>query len=190
MPSVRKEREETVAVLTKAFEDVSGLVVAEYAGVKTPELNELRAKLRPSKSEFKIVKNTLAQIALKNSKIDGFGDRFAGMSALVIQRGDAIATLKIIFDFTKEHENLKVRAGYLLGSVYKPADLKAIAALPPKPALVAKLLGQLQSPLYGLHGALSANLRNLVHAFSQVAKKKESQQPAAGGQAPATAPTA
>jgi large subunit ribosomal protein L10 len=173
MPSVRKEREAAVAVLTKTLEDVQGLVVAEFSGVKTPEINELRLKLRPLKGEFRIVKNTLAAIALKNRGIEGFADHFIGPSALVVQKGDAMASLKVLMDFVKQHENLKVRAGYLGGKVYQAAELKTIAALPPRLVLLAMMLGRLQSPLQNLHGVLTANLRNLACALDQVSKKKE-----------------
>lgn len=175
MPSTRKDREETVATLTKDFEDIQGLVVAAYTAVKTPELNELRAKLKPLQSECRIVKNTLTRIALKNRGIEGFGDFFEGQSALIIQKGDAIAATKVLVDFEKAHENLKLRAGYLDGKVLQSKELKALAALPPKKVLLAMLLGNLQSPLQKLHGVLTGNLRYLASALDQIAKKKEAQ---------------
>jgi len=173
MPSTRKEREESVATLTKDLEDVQGLVVAAYASVKTPELNELRAKLRPLNSECRIVKNTLTKIALKNRGINGFDDFFAGQSALVIQKGDAVASTKVLVEFAKAHENLKIKAGYMDGKVFQSAELKALAALPPKKVLVAQFLGSLQSPLYGLQSVITAPLRYLANALDQVAKQKE-----------------
>ncbi|MGQ0645352.1 MAG: 50S ribosomal protein L10 [Elusimicrobiota bacterium] len=179
MPSTRKQREETVATLSRDFENIEGLVVAEYAGVKTPELNELRAKLKPVKGECRIVKNTLTKIALKNRGMDAFGEFFAGPSALVIQKGDALASTKVLVDFIKGHANLKLRAGYMHGRVLNPADLKALAALPSKPVLLGQFLARLQGPLYGLQGALTAPMRYLASALDQVAKKKE----AAGPQA-------
>ncbi|HRY29482.1 MAG TPA: 50S ribosomal protein L10 [Elusimicrobiota bacterium] len=183
MPSVRKEREASVALLTKAFEDVQGLVVSEYTGMKTPELNELRSKLRPLKGECRIVKNTLVQIALKNSGIEKFGEYFTGPSALVIQRGDAVTSLKVVIDFSKQHENLKVRAGYLNGQILSAAELKAVAALPPRIVLLSQLAGGLQGPLSRFHGVLSASLRNLATALDQVSKKKAAAAPAGGGAA-------
>jgi large subunit ribosomal protein L10 len=176
MPSTRKEREETVSTLTQDFEGIQALVVAGYTGVKTPELNELRSKLRPLKSQCRIVKNSLAQIALKNKGIDGFGEFFTGQSALVIQKnGDAIAGLKILVDFEKSHENLKIRAGYLNGRVLKSAEIKAMAALPSKPVLLAQMAAGMQSPLVKFHGVLSASMRYLASALDQVAKKRETQ---------------
>ncbi len=174
MPSLRKDRESAVQTLTKDFEGIEGLVVAGYVGVKTPELNELRGKLRPLKAKCQIVKNRLAKIALKNTGIaDNFGKLFTGQSALIIQRGDAIASLKVIMEFEKAHENVKVRGGLLNGKVMKPAEMKAVASLPPRPVLLATLLARLQGPLTGLAGVLSADLRNLANLLDQVAKKKE-----------------
>lgn len=175
MPSLRKEREATVATLTRELGDIEGLVVAGYVGVKTPELNELRDKLRPVKGRCSVVKNTLAKLALKNAGIDGgFADFFDGQSALVIQKGDAVASLKVLVDFEKAHANFKIRAGHMNGKVMKPAEIKAMASLPGKPQLLAMLLGRLQSPLYGFRGALEGNLRYLHSALGQVAKQKES----------------
>ncbi len=178
MPSTRKQREEAVALLSKTLEDIQGLVVTEYTGLKTPELNELRDKLRPLKSECRVVKNTLAQIALKSRGLEPLAEFFDGMSALLIQKGDAVASLKVLMDFTKDHQNLKVRAGYMGGQVFKPAELKALAALPPRQVLLAQLLGQMRSPVQKLHGVLSANLKNLAYALSQVAQKKDGAQKA------------
>ena len=100
MPSLRKDREESVAALTNELKEIDGLVVAGYVGVKTPELNELRDKLRPLKCRCAVVKNTLAKLALKGAGIEGGLDGFFdGQSALVLQKGDMIASMKILVDF-------------------------------------------------------------------------------------------
>jgi large subunit ribosomal protein L10 len=173
MPSTRKQREETVAQLSKDLENVQGLVVAEYKGVKTPELNELRGRLRPLKSTCRVVKNTLAKRALKNSGIAGIDPFFDGQSALIIQKGDAMASFKVVVEFERGHENYKIRAGYMNGQVLKPAELKVLAALPPKNVLIARFLWGLQSPVTRFAGVLSAPLRYLVCAFDQVAKQNQ-----------------
>jgi large subunit ribosomal protein L10 len=153
---------------------VNSLVVAEYVGVKTPELNELRSKLRPVQGKCQIVKNRLAKIALKNRGIDdAFAEFFKGQSALVIQKGDAIAGLKVVVDFEKAHSNWKIRAGYLDGKVLKSAEVKAVASLPGRQTLLGMLAAGLNSPIQKLHGVMNAHLRNLVGVLDQVGKKKE-----------------
>ena len=175
MPSLKNERQDAVATLTKDLgEGLQGLVVAGYVGVKTPELNELRSKLRPMKARCTVVKNTLARIALKNAGIaDGLSDFFDGQSALVIQKGDPLASLKVLVDFEKAHANIKIRAGLMNGKTMKPAEIKAVAALPAKPVLLAILLGRLQGPLQSFHSVLNGPLGYLVRGLDLVAKKKE-----------------
>ena len=174
MPSLRKEREESVAALTGELKTAQGLVVAGFVGVKTPELNELRDKLRPLKSRCAVVKNTLARLALKKAGIDGGLDPFFdGPSALVLQKGDTVVSLKVLVDFEKAHANFKIRASRMEGRVIAPAEIKTLAALPPRPVLLATLLTRLQGPLQGLHSVLSASLRDLASALDQVAKNKK-----------------
>jgi large subunit ribosomal protein L10 len=174
MPSLRKEREASVATLTEDLKNIEGLVVAGYVGVKTPELNELRDKLRPIKSRCTIVKNTLVRLALKGAGIDGgFSDFFDGQSALVLQKENALASLKVLVDFEKAHANFKIRAGHMNGKVMKPAEIKAMASLPTKPVLMSIMLSRMQGPLQGFHSVLTGPLRYLVSGLSQVAKKKE-----------------
>jgi large subunit ribosomal protein L10 len=174
MPTkTRKQREETVAELNDVLGNAQGIVVADYVGVKTPELNELRLKLRPSNSECRIVKNTLTKIALKSKGFEPLAEFFTGQSALVIQKGDTSDSLKALFDFSKTHENWKIRAGVVGGTLMKTAELKALASLPPRPVLLSQLLRALQSPVTKLASVMSAPTRQLATVLSNVAKKKE-----------------
>lgn len=174
MPSLRKERVEAVDTLTNDFADIQGLVVAGYVGIKTQELNELRGKLRPHNARCQIVKNRLAKIALKNKGIDiGFSEFFKGQSALIIQKGDAIAGLKVLVEFEKSHSNMKIRAGVIDGKVFKGAELKTVAGLPSRSVLLSQLLARFQGPLTQFAGAITADLRNLASLLDQIAKQKE-----------------
>jgi large subunit ribosomal protein L10 len=174
MPSLRKERETAVAALTEDLKGSVGLVVAGYVGVKTPELNDLRDKLRPINSRCVVVKNTLAKLAMKGAGIDaGLDSFFDGQSTLVLQKGDTAATMKILVDFEKAHANFKIRAGRMEGKVVSLAEIRAVASLPPRPILLATMLCRMQGPLQGFHTVLSSPMRYLLNALDQVAKKKE-----------------
>ncbi|HOW28954.1 MAG TPA: 50S ribosomal protein L10 [Elusimicrobiota bacterium] len=174
MATTKKQRQETVEKLTETLKGASGLVLAEYQGLKTQEFEELRAKLRPLKGECKIVKNTLTKRALKNMGLEEFNSFFKGQSALIIEKNDVINSTKLVVEFSKAHENLKIRGGVVDGRVMKSEEIKVLASLPPKEVLLARLLGNLKSPLSRLHGALTGPVRYLASALSQVSKKKES----------------
>ena len=103
--------------------------------------------------------------------MDALADALKGPSAIIIEKGDAIATIKAIFEFAKSHENIKVNAGYLDGKVLSDKELKAISTLPSREVLIAQLLGTLQAPMVNLVSVLQAPMRDLVGVLDQVAKK-------------------
>jgi large subunit ribosomal protein L10 len=169
MPTELKKK--TVDALTKEAKESTGLIITAFKGLKTTEINEFRAKLKPLKGTYRVVKNSLTRIALKNAGMDALADSLQGPSAIVIERGDPVATIKAIFDFAKAHENIKVSAGYLDGKVLSDKELKAISILPAREVLIAQLLGTLQAPMVNLVSVLQAPMRDLVGVLDQVAKK-------------------
>src|SRR5205814_3156928 len=101
MPTELKKK--TVDALTKEAKECTGLVITAFKGLKTTEINEFRAKLKPLKGSYKIVKNSLTRIALKNAGMDALAEALKGPSAIVIEKGDPVATIKAVFDFAKAH---------------------------------------------------------------------------------------
>ena len=169
MPTELKKK--TVDALTKEAKESTGLIVTAFKGLKTTEINEFRAKLKPLKGTYKVVKNSLTRIALKNAGMETLAEALKGPSAIVIEKGDPVATIKVIFDFAKAHENIKVSAGYLDGKVLSDKELKAISSLPAREVLIAQLLGTLQAPMVNLVSVLQAPMRDLVGVLDQIAKK-------------------
>src|SRR3954465_12485585 len=105
MPTAQKKS--AVDTLTKEAKESTGLVITAFKGLKTTEINDFRAKLRPLKGTYRIVKNSLTRIALKNAGMEGLADSLEGPSAVVIERGDPVATIKALFEFARTHENIK-----------------------------------------------------------------------------------
>lgn len=173
MPTEQKEA--TVKAFEKQARDAKALIVTTVKALKTTEFNEIRAKLRPLKSEYRVVKNSLTKIALKNAGMEGLAALISGPSAVVIEQGDAIAATKAVFEFAKTHENLKINGGVFEGKVLTSAQLKAIASLPAREVLIAQLLGTLQAPMVNLVSVLQAPMRDLVGVLDQVAKKAPAQ---------------
>lgn len=95
-------------------------------------------------------------------------------TAIAVAPEDPVAVAKIICDFAKENKELKVKVGVLDGKVIGADEIKALAALPPKEVLVAKLLGSMNAPISGFVNVLQGTIRNVVYALDAVRKQKES----------------
>ncbi len=165
------EKKQAVEQFEKKAREAKAIVVTSFAGLKTVEFNELRAKLRPLQGEYAVVKNSLTKIALKNAGLEELVKAFDGPTAIVIERGDPVSSTKAIFDFAKTHENIKIKGGVFEGKVVSDKDLKAIASLPSREVLLAKLLGSLQAPAVNLVSVLQASARDLVNVLDAYAKK-------------------
>jgi len=169
MPTEQKTK--AVQELEKQAKESKGLIITSFKALKTVEFNEMRVKLRAVSGEYRVVKNSLTRIALKSAGMAELADKLDGPTAIVIERGDAIAATKIVFDFAKTHENLKVNGGYFNGKIVTDKELKAIASLPSREVLLAQLLGTLQAPMVNLVSVLRAPMRDLVGVLDQIAQK-------------------
>jgi large subunit ribosomal protein L10 len=170
MPTQKKQQ--MVEALGEKLKDTNGVILTEYQGMTVAEISELRSKLRTLNCEYTVVKNTLASIALKKLGMDEFAKQFTGPTAIAIHRGDAVGATKVLVDYTKDHAKLKLMAGFMDGKVLSAADVKVLASIPPKNVLIGKMLGSLQSPMYGLVNVLQANIRSVVYVLDAVRKSK------------------
>lgn len=116
------------------IKDSSSVVLFEYRGLTVTETNELRRKLKENDSEFKVYKNTLAKRALDKLSID-LGDNLNGPKAIAFGK-DAVAPIKILSDFAKEHKALELKVGIVDGEVADTDMLKQLAAIPSKEGLL------------------------------------------------------
>lgn len=155
------------------LEASKGAVLTDYRGLNVAEVTELRTKLREVGVEYKVVKNTLARIAANEIGIEGLDGYLEGPTAIAYGIEDAVAPAKVLSEFAKAHKNLEIKAGILEGKVIDLDGVKALADLPSREVLLAKLLGSMQSPLYGMANVLQGNLRNLVYVLDAVRKTKE-----------------
>ncbi|MCL2144557.1 MAG: 50S ribosomal protein L10 [Endomicrobia bacterium] len=169
MPNVKNQQE--VKNLAEKFKTMKGMILTEYHGLSVEEISELRSKLRPLNSEYTVVKNTLSEIALKEAGIEA-GDNFSGPTALVIQNGDIVSPAKIVMEFAKTHEKLKVKAGFMEGKFINASMVEQLSALPSKEVLIAKMLGTINAPISGFVNVLAANIRGLVTVLDAIGKKQ------------------
>lgn len=183
----RNEKSQVVDTLNKELGDTRNAFLLGFKGITVPQVTELRKQVRESGSGYVVVKNTLALIALKDSPIIELRDHFAGETAVVYTRGDAVALAKALTKFAKDVPAVTFKGALLDGQVIAASQIDAIASLPSREELISKLLYVLQSPIQGLVTVLQANIRNIAVVLDQVAKQRGGQEgaDASGAEAPA-----
>ena len=165
------ENTESVAELKERFAGVQTAVLTEYRGLTVRQLSDLRKQLKGASAEYKVVKNRLARIAIKDSALDGLGKHLTGPTGVAYTRHDPVSVAKALQAFVKNNPALTVKVGVVEGKVLEAAALKSLADLPSKEALRAQLVGALQGPLSQLVTLLTAVQGQLVRVIEARSKQ-------------------
>jgi large subunit ribosomal protein L10 len=177
----KQEKAGEIDALQGALKGGPTAFVLAPKGLTVNQVTTLRRKIRASRGTYRVVKNRLALRAIKGSPLEGLSPHFKGETAIAWCTVDPAPLAKVIGEFAKDNQGLTIKAGIVDGHVVGAADVKVIADLPPRPVLVARLLGVLQQPMVRLVTVLKGPHRNVVRAMDEIARKKE------GGAAPAEA---
>ena len=171
----RLAKQDTVEGIKKRFSECKSVILVDYRGVNVAQVTELRKQFRDAGVDYVVLKNTLVERAVKELGIKGLDQYLKGPSAFAFGLNDPVAPAKALTDFITKTKNntLKPKGGYLDGSVFGPEGVKALAELPPKEVLIARMMGSLNAPITNFVGALSAILRSIVYAIDAVRKQKE-----------------
>ena len=174
MPSQKalEQKKEVVSELSSKVKAAKSMVFADYRGLTVEQDTELRNALRKAGVDYKVVKNTLTRFALKENGIEGLDTYLNGPTAMAVSDTDPVAPAKVLSEYAKKFEKLELKAGVVEGKVIDLNGIKALAELPSKEVLVAKMLGSFKSPLYGLVNVLNGNIRGLVVALNAIAEQK------------------
>lgn len=144
-----------------------------YRGIEANDIAGLRSELRGASIEFKVVRNTLAKRALEGTDAAALTEHMVGPKALVFTYSDGAQAAKTLTGFAKEHPALEIEMCVLGTSVIGLDEIKALADLPSKEELVAKMLGSMNAPVQGIAGVLAAVPRKLVYALNAIKDSKE-----------------
>ncbi|GAB2181332.1 50S ribosomal protein L10 [Denitratisoma sp. agr-D3] len=149
------DKKAVVAEVVAQVANAQTLVVAEYRGIEVGDLTELRKKARESGVYLRVLKNTLARRAVAGTSFEALSDALTGPLIYSISV-DAVAAAKVLNDFAKTNDKLVLKAGVYSGNVLDKAGVQALASIPSREELLAKLLGVMKAPVSGFAVALGA----------------------------------
>src|SRR5215469_475466 len=164
---LKSEKEAMVQELAAKFSKAKSVVVAEFNKMDVATATQLRRKLREGGVEYKVIKNTLARRATQGTSVAVLADDFVGPIALAISYGDVVAPAKILMEFLKDRDFLKVKSGVVDGQRMNAAEVSALSKLPGLPELRASLLGLLMQPASKLVRTLAAPSWRLARVLAQ-----------------------
>lgn len=168
----KEEKQQVIQGIKDKMSASQVTILADFVGIPVSKITQLRAKLRESGSEMLVAKNTLTNIAAKEAGVEGLDQYLAGPTVLTFGT-DPVSPAKILSEFAKEiKQGLDIKAAVLEGKVIDADSVKALADLPSREVLLAKVVGGMQAPLYGMVNVLAGNLRNLVYVLEAVRKQK------------------
>jgi large subunit ribosomal protein L10 len=173
-----KEKAEVIQGFSEILKGAQAVYVSRNMGLSVAEVTELRKQLRATGAVHKVVKNTLAIKAAQAAGIGGLEAYLSGPTVITVSMTDIVAPAKVLTAYAKDHEKLQVAGGIVEGKAQTTADVKAIAELPSKEQLVAKLLGSLQGPATGMVRVVNGPATNLVRVLAAITDKKAAAQAA------------
>lgn len=165
-------KQEKIEEIKSKLEKAKVAIITEYKGMTVEEIQNLRRELQKVSGDYMVTKNTLAKIALKGTEFEVLNDTFKGPIAVAFGFEDQAAPAKVLAKFIKEKKKGVVVAAALDGQLLSAEQTKALADIPSKEELYAKMLGCVNSPATGIAGAVNAVMSSLVRAIDAVAKQK------------------
>lgn len=173
MPKTKTQKQEILKDLKDKLAKMKTVVFVNFSGIPVKELNELRNKAKEQNIDYAVAKKTLLKKALKESGYEKVNaDNFSGEVATVFGFEDEVAPAKLVKDFMKAQEKMKIIGAILEGDFVDEKKALALAALPSRPELLAKMVGSIAAPLSGLVNVLAGNIRSLVYVMRAVKDKK------------------
>jgi large subunit ribosomal protein L10 len=166
-----EQKQAVVAEVAKQVSAAQAIVMVENRGMAVADMTRLRAKARASGVYFRVVKNTLVRRAVAETPFAQLADRMVGPLAYGIGP-DPVAVAKVLNDFAKGNEKFVITGGGMPGLVMSAKDVAALAALPSREELIARLLGTLQAPLSKLAQTLNAVPSKFVRTLAAVRDAK------------------
>ena len=170
----KESKKEIVADLHDRLKRAEAVFLTDFRGMNVGKATELRNDLRKAGVEYKVVKNTLLDLASRETDKTSLVPFFKGPTAVALAYTDPVAAAKVLSKYAKEQQAVfKLKAGVLSGKPLTVQDIQALADLPSREVLLAKLLGTIQAPTTNFVGVLAAVPGSFVRALNALRIKKE-----------------
>lgn len=156
------QKKEEVASLAAKMKDAKIILLTDYRGINVADVTELRANLRKSNSEYRVIKNNITKRALAEVGIEGLDNLLEGPTAVVMNNDDYLETAKAIYEYSKANDFYKIKGGVIEGKVMTAEEIITLAKLPSRETLLSMLAG-----------ALLGNISKLAVALNEVKAQKE-----------------
>ena len=154
--SILAQKQQAVAELAEQLKASTAGVLVNYQGITVDDDTKMRKALREAGVKYMVMKNSLTGRACDEVGLGDMKQYLTGMTAIAIGTTDPIAPAKVLKEYAEKVESFQILAGYLDGAVVDATTVNTLADIPSKEVLIAKLLGSIKSPLYGLAYALQA----------------------------------
>lgn len=159
---VLSQKTKEVDALVEKIKEAKVVLLTDYRGINVDDVTSLRAKLRGTNTEYKVIKNNITRRALEKCEFTGLEEQLVGPTAVILGYNDYLEASKIIYEYAKENEFYKIKGGIIDGKVVTTEEIITLAKLPSKETLISMLAG-----------ALLGNVSKLAVALGEVAKQKE-----------------
>jgi len=170
----KENKQQVVTELRDKLKRAKAVFLADFRGMNVGKATDLRNELRKASVEYRVVKNTLLDLASRETDKESLSPHYIGPTAIAFSYDDPVAAAKVLSKFAKEQQaTFKLKAGVLSGKVISVADIQALADLPSREVLLAKLLGAMQAPATNFVGVLAAVPASFVRVLSAIKTQKE-----------------
>ncbi len=170
--STKAFKAEKISQMKEKIEKAKVAIVTDYKGLSVEEITKLRREIQKEDGDYMVTKNTLAKIAIKGTEYEVLADALTGPVAIAFGFDDQVAPAKALAKFIKESKKGEILAAAMDGKLLSAAEAKALATLPSKQEIYAKMLGCINSPASGIANSINAVMSSLTRAMAAVRDQK------------------
>jgi large subunit ribosomal protein L10 len=184
----RAQKQEFVDGLAGKLAVAECVYVTDFTGLDVERMTQLRSKLRSSNAEYVVVKNTLARRAIAGTSAEALGGLLEGPTAFALSRDDVVAAARALTDFAKDGDLPRLKGGIVAGRIVGIDEIRRLASLPGREALLGQMVGSLKSPIQGFVYVLSGVLSMFVRTVDALRAQKAEAAPAVVEERPQETP--